>query len=254
MAIERYGILNDVHFPFEDKARYATALRLFDYVGIKHLYLNGDIGEFQAVSTYEKHPGESWAFCSEIEYINKKFDELGKLFPDMPVTLIEGNHCYRFFRYIRDVAPQMWGLIDCPSLLKFPDRPKWKFVPYGPTQLVKCGAANLYLRHEPLGSSRTSAKLTAENSYINLAFGHTHMHQIYSHKKFGPKPMTNTAYSLGWLGDVRHKVFDYRGPKEAWVNGCTIVEADVKSGDYTLEFISLQKLPALYRGQFFSAK
>lgn len=251
--IERYAVLNDIHMPFEDKIRYGVALNIMSTLDLSHIYLNGDIAEFMAISSHPKHPGDTIAFPQEVAYLNKKFDQLEKLFPKVPVTLIEGNHCYRFFRYIRDMAPQMWGLIDCPLLLGFDKRPGWKFVPYGPTQLVECGKSNLYLRHEPLSFGLNPAKGTAEASYIDIGFGHTHRYQTYSHKKFGPTPITNTAYSLGWLGDKSRSVFDYRGSKDMWVEGFTIVECDTKSGEYSLEFISLIRLPALYRGKTFSA-
>lgn len=245
--IKRYGILNDIHFPYEDRTRYPLAIKILHELGIDHLYLNGDIGEFASVSAHPRHPSDPNSLLKEVEYINKKFDELQSLF-SCPVTLIEGNHCYRFFRYIRDVAPQMWGLIDCPLLLKFDQRPGWKFVPYGPTQIVKCGVSNLYLRHEPLGGGKFHAKATAENSLVDLAFGHTHQYQIATHRKFGPKPSITKAYSLGWLGDRKWHTFDYRGAKDNWVEGFTIVEAE-DSGEYSLEFIDLRKLPILYRGK-----
>lgn len=254
MGILRAGILNDVHFPFEDKSRYKVALKIFKKLKIDHLYLNGDIAEFLAISTHPKHPGEAAPFPTEIAYINKQFDHIQEMFPGMPVTLIEGNHCYRFFRYIRDVAPHLWGLIDCPSILNFPDRPGWKFVPYGPTQYVKCGPSKLWLRHEPLGGRGLPAKATAETAYVDLAFGHCHTYQTYSHTKMGPVPFTTTAYCLGWLGDRSRNVFDYRGSKDSWVEGCTYVEADTGSDHYTLDFINLQKLPVLYRGLKFDAK
>ncbi|MES1988407.1 MAG: hypothetical protein V4440_10310, partial [Pseudomonadota bacterium] len=69
-----------------------------------------------------------------------------------------------------------------------------------------------------------------------------------------PVPFTNTATSGGWLGDKSHRVFDYRGSKDRWVEGFTAVECETKTGQYTLEFINLQKLPALYRGQQYDAK
>lgn len=254
-SILRYAVLNDIHFPYENKTCYSVALKILSHVKPSHIYLNGDIGEFLSVTNWPRHPDDrNVNLMSEINYINKKFDELQRLFPDTPVTLIEGNHCYRFFRYIRDVAPQLWGLIDCPSLLKFPDRPNWKFVTYGPDQLVKCGEAKLYLRHEPLGGGRTSAKQTAENAYVDIGFGHTHTYQTHVHKKFGPKPFITKAYSLGYLGDKSRNVFDYRGTKDNWVEGITIVDCNKASGDYVLHFIDMRKLPILFDGQLFDAR
>ncbi len=237
--IERYGILNDVHFPFECRKRYPKALALFRKAKINRLFLNGDIGEFQGVTSHPIHPGEKFSFCDELDYINKKFDELQDMFPDVPVVYICGNHEYRFFRYIRDIAPQMWGLLDCPQILRFQDRPRWKFVDYGPTQLVRCGSANLYLRHEPLGKSVNHCRITAETSLVDIAYGHTHIYQVNMHRKFGPSPVTTKAYSLGWLGDKSRHVFDYRGAKDSWVEGCTVVETDTKTGEYDLRFHDL---------------
>lgn len=255
MGTEVYAIFNDVHFPYEDRQRYPLALKIAKARKVRRIFLNGDIGEFQGVSAWPVHPTEKINFCEELDYMNKKFDELQELFPDIPVTYICGNHEYRLFRYIRDLAPQMWGITDCPSLLKFPDRPLWKFVDYGPSQLVRCGKSNLYLRHEPLGGGANPAKATAEASNIDIAFGHTHRYCTFSHRKFGiGSDAMNTAYSLGWLGDKSRHCFDYRGSKDSWVLGFTIVECEPESGKYTLEFINLEKLPVLYRGQMFDLK
>lgn len=251
-----YAILNDVHFPYEDRSRYQVALNIFKSLkNLSGIYLNGDIVEFQGVSAWPVNPTEKkMGFVEEVAYANKKFDELMSIFPSIPVTYVCGNHEYRFFRFVRDVAPAMWGLTDCPSLLKFPERPLWKFVDYGPTQLVRCGASSLYLRHEPVGRGASHAKTTAENTYVDIAYGHTHTYQTASHKKFGPKSFVTKAYSLGFLGDKTKPVFDYRGSKDSWVEGCTVVECDSKTGDYTLEFIDLRKLPVLYRGVKYDAK
>lgn len=253
MSLKRYGILNDIHFPYECRPRYSVALKIFRKMRIDGLYLNGDICEFQAVSNYPTNMAERIDFSKEIAYANKRFDELETLFAGLPVTYLCGNHEHRFYRFVQDLAPQMWGITDTPALLRFPERPGWKFIPYGPSQLVRCGKSNLYLRHEPLAGGMTATKVTAEGSVVDVATGHTHTYQSYTHKKIGPKPVTNVGYTLGWLGDPQRQVFDYRGPRDKWVRGCTLIECDEASGQYTLEFINLEKLPVLYRGEKFTA-
>lgn len=239
MAIEFYGLLNDVHFPFEHRPGYKKAINHFKNKKITRLFLNGDIGEFQGVSSHPIHLAEKTSFCEELDYINKKFDEIMDTFDDIPVTYICGNHEYRFFRYIRDLAPAMWGLIDCPLILKFDKRPRWKFVDYGPTQLVKAGDSNLYLRHEPLMTSMRHCPGTAEKALVDIAYGHTHTYQVSTHRKFGPTSIKTKAYSCGYLGDKTRHVFDYRGSKDNWVEGYTTVEVDTKTGDYDLKFHEL---------------
>lgn len=236
MSIVRYAVLGDIHFPYESQKYHVAIRRVMDWKNLAGIFLNGDIGEFESVSSHPKGPSASNRLRTELDYINEKFDFLQKTFADVPVTLICGNHSYRIFRYIRDVAPEMWGLIDCPKLLKFDERPGWKFVDYGPSQLVRCGKADLYLRHEPLSGGANHSKGTAEKSLVSLLYGHTHVFQQYTHKKFGPTPVTVTATSGGWLGDPKFDIFDYRGPKDNWVHGFTEIECDDTTGEYELYF------------------
>lgn len=238
MGIIQYAILNDCHFPFEAKAYYKALDIMRTWKDLKHIYLNGDIAEIESCSTHPKTPKAQNLLIEELEYVNKKFDQLQSMFPEIPVDFIEGNHCYRIFRFIRDVAPQMWGLIHTPSLFKFEER-GWHFTPYGPTQWRQCGKANLWLRHEPLAGGAAHAKGTAEKSYKNVLYGHTHVFQQFQHKKMGPKPFTVTATSGGWLGDITKDFADYRGSRDNWQNGFTRIDCDEKTGEYELRFIYL---------------
>lgn len=238
MGLIQYAVLNDIHFPHESSA-YERAIRLISHLpDLRGIYLNGDIGEIESVSSHPKSPLAQQSLLAELDYINVKLDELGKMFPGLPVTYIAGNHESRIYRYIRDVAPQMWGMADCPKLLNFDRRPGWKYVDYGPTQWVRCGVTrDLWLRHEPLGSASTNpAKFTAEKAYVSVLFGHCHTFSHYISKKQGPVPFTNMAMSCGWLGDINKTCFDYRGPKDNWVLGYTVVECEELYGDYEVYF------------------
>lgn len=236
MAIIQYAVLNDIHFPYENKPAYKRALEIIDkFPDLRGIYLNGDIAEIESCSTHPKTPTAQKLLIKELDYTNERFDQLQKLFPKIPVTLIEGNHCYRIFRFIRDVAPCMWGMLHTPKLFRFDER-GWKFAPYGPMQWVRCGVSDLWLRHEPL--ART-AKATAVESSVNILYGHLHIYETAMHKKMGPKPYTVRATSGGWLGDIKRDCFDYRGARDNWVNGFTRIDCDEKTGEHELRFIFL---------------
>lgn len=135
------------------------------------------------------------------------------------------------------MAPQLWGMLTEPKLLKFDERVGWFFHDYGPTQLVKVGLTrDLYCRHEPLAGGQFHAKATAEKSTVSLIYGHTHVFQQYTHKKFGPTPYNVTAISNGWLGDITKDCFNYRGPKDNWQSGFMRVDCDLNTGDYECRF------------------
>jgi UDP-2,3-diacylglucosamine pyrophosphatase LpxH len=239
MSVVQYAVLNDIHFPYEGACYYKALDQMKSWPNLKKIYLNGDIAEIESVSSHPKSPEAQQVLLHELDYVNKKFDQIQKMFPGVPVQFIEGNHCYRILRYIRDVAPQMWGLIHTPKLFKFDER-GWNFVPYGPTQWAKCGSAkDLWLRHEPLAGGASHAKATADRAYVSVIYGHTHQYQIHTVKKIGPKPYHVTAMSAGWLGDIRQPCFDYRGAKDNWVNGFTRIDCDEKTGEYEIRFIYL---------------
>lgn len=245
MALVRYAVLNDIHMPYESKA-YARALKIIEgWSDLKGIILNGDIAEIESVSTHAKHPEGNHFLSREIDYVNEKFDFIEKKFQGVPVALVEGNHCHRVFRYIRDIAPQLWGIVEAPSLFKFDER-GWKFFRYGPNQLVRIGQTELWVRHEPLGMGQYPCKVTAENSYVDILFGHTHIQQTYVHKKFGPNPKITRAYSGGWLGDATHPIFDYRGSKDKWVLGFSEIIVDEVTWEYGYRFVDLTRFNPFY--------
>lgn len=240
MSLIQYAVFNDVHYPYESKAYYEALSLAQKFPNLRGLILNGDILEIESVSRHPKTPGAQRALVHEIIYANKKFDQIQKIFGDLPVEFIEGNHCHRILRYIRDVAPEMWGMIHTPKLFEFEKRPNWHFLPYGPAQWFKVPhTRDLYARHEPLVGGQMCAKGTAEKSYVSVLFGHTHTHQSYVHKKAGPKPYHTLAMACGWLGDISKACFDYRGPKDNWMTGFTRVDVDTKSGEFEARFLKL---------------
>ena len=243
MAKIQYVILNDIHFPYEATHAYNKALSMAKALPrLRGIFLNGDVAEIESVSSHPKSQQSQTKLLEELGYINEKLDELQKMFKKVPVHYICGNHEHRIYRYVRDVAPQLWGMLDCPKLLGFDRRPLWTFHEYGPTQLVKVGKCkDLYCRHEPLAGGANHAAGTAIKSMVSIIYGHTHVYQLSTHKKFGPKPKLVTAMSNGYLGDINNSVFDYRGARDNWVNGFSIIECDEKTGEYEIRFVNLEK-------------
>lgn len=248
--IVEYAILNDVHMP-DESPMYETVMRfLASRESLAGIYLNGDILECEGITAHPKHPGSSRRFSEEIEYANDKLDDIEATFQGVPVVLIEGNHCFRMFRYIRDRAPELYGLrgSTIADQLQLAERRNFSFVPYGPMQLAQCGVSKLWLRHEPLRGGANHAKATAEKSLVDLAYGHTHVYQVATHTKYGPKPLVTTAYSLGHLADKTKATFDYRGPNENWVEMFSLVQCDSQSGEYKLHALDVGSGAFVFEG------
>lgn len=251
MGIVEYGILNDTHWPYESK-NYDLAISFYESrPNLRGIYLNGDLLECESVSRHAKHPLALRHFSEEIDYALTRVDELEGKFQGVPVTLLEGNHSHRLFRFIRDQAPQLFGMrgLTLAEQLLFPQRPNFSFVPYGPSQVVQCGASRLFLRHEPLSGGANHARGTAQESDVDLAYGHTHVYQVGQHKKFGPVPRTVTAYSLGWLGNAAHPIFDYRSARENWTEIFTLVQCEEGSGEYKLQAFDVSRGSFIFEGR-----
>ena len=233
--IVRYAVLNDIHFPYESQAYYRALDIIASWDNLEAIYLNGDIVEIETLSRHPRSSDTISNFQYEVDYANKRFDEIQARFPDIPVHLVEGNHCYRLFRYIRDVCPELWGMLEYPTLFRFSDR-GWRFYPYGPGQWVKCGKADLWLRHEPLSMGLSSSKLTADRCLVDVLYGHVHTHQYSVIKKHGPVTRLIKAYAGGWLGDISKPIFDYRGSKDNWVQGFNEITCETDTGAYEYRF------------------
>lgn len=240
MAIINYCVLNDVHFPYEGKCYHEAIKQIAKLPALRGIYLNGDIAEIESVSAHPKSPTAQKLLLDELDYLNCELDKIESQFQGVSVDYICGNHEGRMYRFIRDIAPQMWGMLKEPKLLKFDERKGFTFHDYGPTQWVKCGITNdLFLRHEPLVGGAYHAKGTAERSYVSVLYGHTHQYQHFTSKKMGPTPYVNMAMSCGWLGDIKQPCFDYRGSKDNWVNGWTRIDVDENSKEYEVRFIKV---------------
>jgi hypothetical protein len=215
------------------------------------VFINGDGAEFGAVSSHPKHPESESLFRFEVDYCNARLDELRSFLPSSRIVLIEGNHCFRFLRYIRDKCPELYGLrgLTVPELFFFDEREGFDFVPYGPGQLTQCGESSLFLRHEPVSGGKNHSKQTAEKFLVDLAYGHTHTTQSYTHKKMGPVPRLNTAYALPWLGDSSQPCFNYRGPKDDWAEGFSVECFDTTTGARRLDIIEFRDGVGMYMGR-----
>lgn len=242
--------MNDLHVPYQTKDMDLVFQILRDIPSLTHIYLNGDIGEFESVSSHLKSPSGISSLKKEAKYVNFFLDKLQSFFPRVKIVLIQGNHEFRLDRYLWRNAPALDGLegLTIKGLLKLRER-GIDHVKYGPRQLERCGKANLWLRHEPVSGGQNPAANTAKKFSCDIAFGHTHVYQQYATKYKGPTEYVVTATSLGFLGNIESEIFNYRGSKDMWVNGFGLVQCDEESGRYRLDFVELRDGLAIYGGK-----
>jgi predicted MPP superfamily phosphohydrolase len=223
-------LIPDTHRPFHDKKAYALLIQVCVYLynlGIlSEIVILGDYADVYNLTGHGKDAGLVTSLVDEIEDVNDGLDELDKLFPKAKKIYIQGNHEYRFERYINNKCPELFGVTQFDFLLNIAKRPNWKYIHYGPNQKYKVLDSYLTARHEPLASS---AKATAAKALCSLVYGH--IHRIEESHLVGLDGSNHVCFSVGWLGDKSlDKVFGYVKSHHQWQLGFGLVYVDDKSG------------------------
>lgn len=151
---------------------------------------------------------------------------MDELFPRVKKVYIQGNHEFRFERYINNKCPELFGVTQFDFLIKIPERKNWSYINYGPNQAYAVMGSKLTARHEPLASS---AKATASRALCSLVYGH--IHRIEESHLVGLDGTNHVCFSVGWLGDKRmDKIFGYVKGHHQWQLGFGLAYVDEKTG------------------------
>lgn len=154
----------------------------------------GDFADFYAVSSHSKDPGRRLTFKEEIEYTRKRREELDALEPSRKL-FIEGNHCYRFVRYLMDKAPEMFGVVDTDQLLGLSEN-GWEFTKYRDHTTV----GKVHFTHDTGHVGRYMNYRSLDTYQGSVVIGHGHrMAYIVEGNAMGE---TKLAAQFGWLGSV----------------------------------------------------
>lgn len=122
-----WGVIGDIHLPMHDTGTieaFVNECRANDVAGV---LLNGDIMDMFSMSPFFRIPTRD-RFIDEIECGKQFLGWLRSRLPKARIIYRQGNHEFRFTRYVVDRAPALFDLpeITLPSLLKLEDlRIEW---------------------------------------------------------------------------------------------------------------------------------
>ena len=201
--------------------------------------LPGDYADLFTLGSYNENSLKSLTGITlEIEYsdCNDGLDEidtaLGKYKKSCKKYFLFGNHEDRYFREIAkgDKAKYGGALTPPTEALRLVERgyevkENWKddFFTLG---------EHLDVIHGVYTNIHT-AKKHLDMTGRSVMFGHTHRVQMFRQGK-------RASYNIGWLGNVKHKCFNYmpRFQKDVWANGFAEVFID-DNGLYYVNQISV---------------
>lgn len=226
--LEQWLIIPDCHIPMHDKRAYDMMIGIAQQEKIKNVCILGDYGDFYATSSHDKDPKQERFLKTEVKEVNRCLRELENICTGKKIFL-QGNHEFRLERYIQNKAPELFGLVDTPTILELN---KWEYHPYKPTQLAQIGNSKLYARHTPLSGGVLPAHGTVIKSGCSVVFGHIHRDQ-HSHVVMANGD-AHIGISVGWLGDKNNDVFDYVMGHHQWTLGFGIVTIE-PNGNFHIE-------------------
>ncbi len=208
----RVMVCPDAHHPYVDKRAWAAFLEAARRLKPDVLVIIGDFVDCYAVSSHVKSPARQRELQWEIEEGRKAVAEVATL--GIPrVVFCEGNHETRLSRYIAEKAPELYGMIDVPTLLGVYDH-GWEWVPYG--TWIRIGEVS-YM-HDVGRCGANTARQSLQDFGDNLVIGHSHRGQVvYSGTVAGK---VHVCMNVGCLVDF--KSCDYMNQAKAmrdWTHG-----------------------------------
>lgn len=214
-------IVSDLHIPYHDVAAITTALRYAKERKVDTIILLGDLMDGYTLSKFEQDV-KMRDFAGELKCTRQFLSVLRKNFPDAKIIFREGNHEYRFERYLMRNAPALIGIdeFDLKVLLKTFDNGieyvKGK-------RLIKFGKLNV-LHGDEYSTGGGGAVNPARSMFLKTLectlSGHNH--RTSNHTEMTLEEKQISTWSIGCLCGLQPKYM----PFNKWNSGFAIVERE----------------------------
>ena len=191
---ERVFIWPDTHCPWHDKRSVKCALKALKAFKPDHLVILGDFMDVYSLSRHDKSPSRTIRFAQELAITKKLLERINDAAGSAKRYYIMGNHERRIEKYLISKAPEIYELIDLPSLLNL-DRLGFTHIDY----LDHLRIGNLILAHD-IGHAGKGAHSQSLNVMgMSIVIGHTHRMSMVIEKKLQTGELV-TGATMGWLG------------------------------------------------------
>lgn len=109
-SIKRVLIIGDLHSPFHDRKAIQATYKHAKANNVDAIFINGDLIDFHGLSFHEKDPDRRVPISEELEITRQLLSGMRKVFPDIPIYYITGNHERRLERYLIGKAADLLGV------------------------------------------------------------------------------------------------------------------------------------------------
>ena len=210
--------MSDIHLPFHDKASIQLALEDAADKDVNTVVLGGDILDMYSLSSFQKIPSKS-TFVHERDLFWWLMDDINHFLPKAKVFWIEGNHEYRFSRYMLNKAVEVYDVPEFSIPVLF-DLHTLGVEYINRKQYIRAGSLNIMHGHE-FGTTSQGVN-PARGMFLkakdNTLFGH--LHKSSEHVTADVRGRIISTYSVGCLCYLHP---EYR-PLNEWNSGFALIE------------------------------
>lgn len=178
MKQEKFIVISDIHFPYEDKEALGAVKQFIKHNPINTIILNGDILDMYDVSRFDKSPERVNSLQGELNKAIKFLKELRALAPEAKMVFIQGNHEKRLEKYLYR-HPELFSLdaLKIPNLLKLQELN----IQYEP-KFYRLGSLKITHGSKVRKYSGYTAHAELDSNDCSGISGHTHRGGVYYKK------------------------------------------------------------------------
>lgn len=243
-------VLGDMHVPFHDKAVLKKVVKLIQDIKPKVLILNGDFLDLFILGSYSENSLKdlrTFKLDYEYEEGNKVLDMLDNVLPENCEKIyLYGNHENRYFRHQKKGDNDKYGdaLLSPHRALRLQER-GYKYLLDYTQDFILLGDV-LEFHHGVYANKYFVAKHLT-HSTRNVIVSHIHTMQAFT------DPAGREGYSLGFLGDLNYKMFNYamRTSKLRWKQGFIIVDFEKSTQNFWVNMVRCKEKKFAYNGKLY---
>jgi predicted phosphodiesterase len=230
----RVLIISDLHFPYQDNKAITLALDYGKEKDVNCILINGDLLDFHNQSRFEKDP-RARKTHEEFEAVRQFLRGLRSQFENCKIVFKLGNHDERWEKWLMAKAPELLGMseFELQVILQLGelniDIVKHKLP-------IEIGKLTVFHGHELNGSGGVNpARATFMKTIANVLIGHCHRSSQHSEAVYNGDVIVTT--SQGCLCGMNPEY----ARVNKWNQGFAYVEQDVKTGEYNLLNLKINK-------------
>lgn len=223
----KIGVISDIHIPYQSNVATSLALTFLKDKDVNTILINGDAMDFYQASSFIRDPGKR-DLQYELDSMRMFVASLRKNFPNALIIYKEGNHEYRWKRFLMLKAPEVFNMSEfrLDIILRLAEH---GVIWIDNKKIIKAGKLNIIHGHEYYGSY---SPVNPAKGYFNKAMANVmagHNHQTSSHISKDLNNEITGSWSTGCLCELSP---DYM-PYNKWNHGFAMVKVD-KGGIFSV--------------------